>query len=57
MSGFSKPEGLLKELGKHKLVKPCLYINKLSDITMDIFEDIVRFSIITMQQKYACKSV
>jgi hypothetical protein len=55
MPGFSQFESLLKGLGKHKLGKSCLYINKLSDLNIDVFEEIARLSVKIMQQKYRCK--
>lgn len=35
-------EALLAKLGKHKLGKACLYINKLSDVDMDVLRELVR---------------
>jgi hypothetical protein len=35
----------LKKLGKHKTGKGCLYINKLEDIDLRIFEEMVRESL------------
>ncbi|MBA6365513.1 DUF1801 domain-containing protein, partial [Colwellia sp. BRX8-8] len=52
MPGFDKIEDLLQELGKHKLGKSCLYINKLSDIKLDVLEKIAKLSVQYMQQKY-----
>jgi len=54
MPGFDKFESLLQELGKHKCGKSCLYINKLSDLKLNILEEIAKLSIQAMQQKYAC---
>jgi hypothetical protein len=56
MPGFEKLEGLLPELGKHKVGKSCLYINKLSDIKLTVLEDIAKLSVQYMQHKYKCKS-
>lgn len=56
MPGFDKFEGLLQELGKHKLGKSCLYINKLSDIKLDVLEKMAKLSVQYMQQKYRCKN-
>ena len=36
MPGFSKFEKELEVLGKHKLGKSCLYLNKLADIDLKI---------------------
>jgi hypothetical protein len=35
----------LKKLGKHKTGKGCLYINKLEDIDLRVFEEMVRESL------------
>jgi hypothetical protein len=35
----------LKKLGKHKTGKGCLYINKLEDIDVSVFEEMVRESL------------
>ena len=44
MSGFDGYEALLAKLGKHKTGKACLYINKLSDVNMEILEELIRRS-------------
>ena len=53
MPGFSRYEGLLKKLGKHKTGKSCLYINKLADIDMKILASIIEESVAFMKKKYA----
>lgn len=45
MSGFDRYDELLRKLGKHKLGKSCLYINKLKDIDTSILREIVKQSI------------
>lgn len=35
---------LLKDLGKHKTSKACLYINKLADVDVDVLEKIIQGS-------------
>lgn len=55
MSGFSDYEKLLKQLGKHKTGKSCLYINKLEDIDQDILREMITRSIEFMESKYECK--
>ena len=54
MPGFEQFTGLLKELGKHKLGKSCLYLNKLQNINLDVLEEIAKLSVHYMQQKYTC---
>lgn len=54
MPGFSDYTGLLSRLGKHKLGKSCLYVNKLADIDLTVLEALVRDSVVQMQNKYVC---
>lgn len=39
-----KYEDLLSKLGKHTIGKGCLYIKKLSDVNIEVVEDIIRRS-------------
>lgn len=41
MSGFDKLQNHLEKLGKHKIGKGCLYVNKLTDIDINILEKLV----------------
>lgn len=56
MPGFTELEELLSKLGKYKLGKSCLYINKLSDINLSVLEDVAKLSVTIMQKKYSCTS-
>jgi hypothetical protein len=40
---------LLTKVGKHKTGKGCLYINKLEDINLDVFEAMVNESLKTLK--------
>lgn len=42
MSGFNQLKDLLGMLGKHRLGKSCLYINKLDDVDVDILREIIK---------------
>jgi hypothetical protein len=42
VGGFPEFEELLGKLGKHKVSKCCLYINKLADVDLGVLEEIVR---------------
>lgn len=42
MSEFGDYTDLLKDLGKHKTSKACLYINKLNDVNTNVLEEIVK---------------
>jgi len=56
MPGFSSYEKMLKSLGKHKVGKSCLYINKLADIDLTVLRKLVKISVKDMQKKYHCKN-
>jgi hypothetical protein len=45
MTGFEKLKDLLEKLGKHKLGKGCLYINKLEDVDRSILIAIINRSL------------
>ena len=45
-------EELLGKLGKHKTGKSCLYINKLSDVDMDVLEQMIASDWEAMQRTY-----
>jgi len=52
MPGYAGLEGLLKKLGKHKVGKSCLYINKLADVDVEVLTKIIEKSLVTMAKKY-----
>ena len=41
MPGYGDFSGILKNLGKHKLGKSCLYVNKLADIDLDVLAQLI----------------
>lgn len=41
MAGFDDLDEFLKDLGKHKIGKGCLYVNKLKDIKLELLEKLV----------------
>lgn len=41
MQGFEPFRSILEDLGKYKLGKSCLYINKLEDIDMDLLKSLI----------------
>lgn len=45
MPGFEDFGDLLEKLGKHKVGKSCLYINKLADVDTAILKEIIQKSI------------
>lgn len=44
MPGFDDYEGMLAELGKHRISKACLYINKLADVDNDVLFNLIQRS-------------
>ena len=42
MPGYQDFGHILDKLGKHKLGKACLYINKLADVDIDVVAEIIR---------------
>ncbi|WP_394176580.1 DUF1801 domain-containing protein [Thalassotalea litorea] len=52
MLGFSHYQTMLAQLGKHKVGKSCLYINKLADINLDILKQLIEKTYADMATKY-----
>lgn len=44
MPGFDKYDEMLSQLGKHKIGKACLYINKLADVNEAVLRDLIKHS-------------
>jgi hypothetical protein len=45
MTGLAEYQDLLSRLGKHKVSKACLYINRLTDVDMVILEELIALSL------------
>lgn len=45
MAGFEQYEALLQKLGKFKLGKSCLYINRLSEVDVPTLQELIRLSV------------
>ena len=52
MPGYLNLSAQLKRLGKHKIGKSCLCINKLADIDLDVLEEIVEYDLRYMRENY-----
>lgn len=52
MPGYLDLNEPLSRLGKHRLGKACLYVNKLDDIDIDVLEEIVEFGIAHVREHY-----
>ena len=53
MPGFEKYDDLLKNLGKFKTGKSCLYIKKLQDIDIDKLRELIIESVNYMKELYS----
>ena len=51
-SQFEKREELLKQFGKHKTAKACIYFKKLEDINVEVFKKMITNSIKFYKAKY-----
>jgi len=52
MDGFDKYEDLLKKLGKYKIGKSCLYINKLEDVNIPVLKELMIESVKCIKKNY-----
>ena len=52
MSGFEQYEELMEKLGKYKTGKSCLYVNRLSDIDLNVLRELIQKSVKYMREKY-----
>ena len=50
MPGFDEYEDLLSRLGKHKVGKSCLYINKLADVDISVLKELIAKSVEKMDK-------
>jgi len=49
MDGFDSYDEILSRLGKYKLGKSCLYINKLADVDLDVLRELIDASVKHME--------
>ena len=52
MPGYEELTDMLDRLGKHKIGKSCLYINKLADVDLDVLEEMIAHSVTVMKSTY-----
>lgn len=50
MPGYQDYADILADLGKHKLGKSCLYVNKLADIDLDVLRRLIRAGLDDLHQ-------
>jgi len=51
-SGTEAQEQLLKDLGKFKMGKGCIYVNKLSDINREVLVQLIRENMAFLKSKF-----
>ena len=51
-TGLKEHEHLLKDLGKFKMGKACIYVKKLSDINKEVLGKLIKETIAFLQSKY-----
>ena len=52
MPGYRDLSEKLARLGKHKIGKSCIYINKLDDVDLTVLEEIIREGLNYMRANY-----
>ncbi len=52
LPGYDDIGDQLADLGKHRIGKSCLYVNKLADIDLDVLERIIADGVDTMRATY-----
>jgi hypothetical protein len=52
MPGYQELGEQLQLLGKHKVGKSCLYVNKLADIDLGVLEEMVQYNVDYMKSNY-----
>ncbi len=55
MPGYQEFGHMLDRLGKHKLGKACLYINKLADVDTDVLREIIRAGLDDLDSRWPVK--
>jgi hypothetical protein len=55
MPGYGKFDALMKNLGKFKTGKACLYIKRLSDVDEDVLQNLINNSVEYMRANYETK--
>jgi hypothetical protein len=54
--GLEEINSLREALGKHRVGKGCLYINKLADVDTDVLKKIIKKSIAVLETKYSSET-
>jgi hypothetical protein len=56
MPGYADFSEILSRLGKHKIGKACLYVNKLADIDMSVLRELIVAGLKDLNAKYPVRS-
>ena len=51
-AGYEGAQDLLQQLGKHKIGKACLYINKLADVKLPVLEQLLVRAVAETKRRY-----
>ncbi len=52
VAGYDGAQDLLQQLGKHKIGKACLYINKLADVKLSVLEQLLVRALAETKRRY-----
>ena len=52
MPGFAEADSLMARLGKHTTGVSCLYLNRLSDVDMNVLRELAERSVAWMRERY-----
>lgn len=52
MPGYADFTEILARLGKHKMGKSCLYVNKLADIDLEVLAELIRAGLADLNRKW-----
>ena len=52
MPGYADFDAILDRLGKHKTGKSCLYVNRLSDIDLDVLAELIQAGLDDLGRKW-----
>jgi len=52
MPGYADFRDILNRLGKHKIGKSCLYINKLADVDLDVLAELIQAGLNDLGRKW-----
>jgi hypothetical protein len=52
MPGYDDHSAILARLGKHRIGKSCLYINKLADVDLTVLEELVAAGVASVRAQY-----